>query len=152
VSASKFNFPACRVQESVSLISVTGAGAAATIVPNAGCVRYDLAVQPVIPRFALHAKVTNDETAPGASDTVIVYYAFSNDVITDLAATGAPTQFEGNGETGLTVALQNAIAAVQRHATGILEARGRYLYVWYDITALAADASVSIAVDLVWLG
>lgn len=151
MNASSFTIPIARFQAPINLITASAVGSTSTT-SNAGCVKLELSNKQAVPRFTLQAKVTNSATAPGATKTVTVYYAFSGDDITDVSATGAPLQFEGNAETALAVALQNTVSVVQRHITAPIEIRGRYLYVWYDITALGTGATVSITVDINWLG
>jgi hypothetical protein len=64
----------------------------------------------------------------------------------------AAVQFEGNGEVLVPVALRNTASAVQRANSGLFEASARYLYVWYDISALASSAAVDVSVELVAAG
>lgn len=146
-----FSIPIARLQEPVAVLTATTVGDTSAVA-NAGCVQIDLGSKQVVPRFSLQVKVTNNATAPGTGDSVTIFYAQSAENITDLTATGAPLSFEGNGETSLAVALQNTISAVHRHITAPIDVRARYLYVWYDITALAISAKVTISVELNWLG
>jgi hypothetical protein len=148
---TSFDIQVMRFQEAVSLIAAAGVGSIGAT-SDAGCVVVDLGTKNAVPKFALQAKVTNNATAPGASRVVTVTYAFSSESIADLTATGAPLQFAGNGEATLAVALRNTANAIQRHTTNPLDPKSRYLYVWYDITILDASATVTVAVDLIWLG
>lgn len=150
MSATEYSLPATRPTATTTLISATVTAAGTS---DAGCVMLDLAEQPITSRFALHIKTTGDATtAVGSSKTVKLYYAFSDESIANLTSTGAPLQFASNGESSLTVALRNATSAVDRNATAILEARGRYLYVWYDVDALTAGSTVAVVISIQYLG
>lgn len=150
--STSYDLRAFRPEEALNLITVAAAGSTGATT-DAGCVRLDLlTTKPLVPGFTLHAKVTTNATAPGASKNLTLHYAFSPELITDLTATGAPLQFAGNGEATSVVTLRDAATAIHRQSTAVLETRARFLYVWYDISALAASAALAVQVDIVWLG
>jgi hypothetical protein len=148
---TNFDIPVARFEEAQNLITAAAVGSTSATA-DAGCVRFDLGTKVMAPRFTLQVKVTNNATAPGASRTATLHYAFSSELITDLSATGAPLEFGGNGETTLAVALRNSANAVHRHHTALIDPRARYLYVWYDITILDLNARVTISADINLLG
>lgn len=147
---TNFSIDSFKPSDPVEILTASGVGSTGAT-SDAGCVRVDLGEKVLAPRFSLAVKVTNSATAPGTSKSVTIFYAWSPELLTNLTSTGAPLELSG-GELSLATTLRNTGAAVTRNMSANLEVRARYLYVWYDISALDVSATVSISVQLVWLG
>lgn len=101
----------------------------------------------------IEVKTTNGQggtpTAPGASTSYTIHYAFSDD---EISAADAPTVLQ-NIDTTLVCNLPNSSAStaagIRYHATDPFVSAGRYLYVWYDRTAFSANALVDLTAKLV---
>jgi hypothetical protein len=101
----------------------------------------------------IEAKTTNGQggtpTSPGSGKTITFKYAFCAD---DLTAADAPTLL-ANVADSLTITLPDsssaAVAGQRYHATDPFVASGRYLYIWYDRVAFAANALVDLTAKLV---
>lgn len=105
----------------------------------------------------IEVKTTNGQggtpTSPGAAATFSLRYAFlSERLTTPLAATDAPTVL-ANIRQSLVCTLPNSSAStaagIRWHATDPFVYSGRYLYVWYDRDAFAANALIDVAAKLV---
>lgn len=102
--------------------------------------------------FRIVAKTVNGQggtpTAPGASKSYTLYYAFLHELV---ALADAPTVLQ-NIDSSLTLNLPNnnsaAAAGTRYHASDNFVIGGRYLYVWYDRSAFDANALVDVTAIL----
>ena len=131
----------------INLTALTASGVGSTgATSNAGAVKVDLGGAP-LPRFVVRAGVVTNATAPGASRSVTVFWAGDN-VEYDTGSVAVASLYETAGETSLQVPLANTANNTKVGLSAPQDARGRWLYVWYDITALDAGATLTISVSI----
>ena len=94
--------------------------------------------------FTIGIKTVAD-SAPGASMTLTVYYAFSNDSdVTD------PVSELDNCKDNFVTSLTNSGSAIDRNHSDLLNAKAQYLYIWYNIDDIDSPlVSLDVVINVV---
>ena len=150
-SPARFNYPVIQANPILQVLS----GAAQTGVYAAEIDLFgDSMAQPHGNNFVLNVLTQNGQgtpaTSPGAAVTVTIKYAFATTPISPVAA--APLVFPAIASSLACVLPDSnsaAIAGYAQYSTDIFPVMGRYLYVWLDMQAFAANAQVLLTVNLV---
>jgi len=103
--------------------------------------------------FVIEAKTTNGQgatpTSPGAAAKVKVYWAMTNELVVAADAPTVLSTCEQSFDCTLPDSNSAAAAGQRVYQSGDpFVGRGRYLYVWYDRDAFAADALIDLSVRL----
>jgi hypothetical protein len=96
-------------------------------------------------KVAVEVKVVTNGTAPGASRTLTVYYAFAGDSGLTAAqlATAASNQ---------VLDLANASSTTRIYTLPVVYLSGKYLYLWNDHTARDASSALTVTYRIIGVG
>jgi len=116
---------------------------------DVGYVKVDMAGFSVAREIHLTGKTVTNTTPPGSSKTLTVSYAWSDEDFTPAAAAATLLADRKTTLTAKTIG-NNASETLQWRFTGAtpLRVEARYLLVYYNLTALAASATLTGAINV----
>lgn len=114
-----------------------------------GYTKVDMAAFSVAREIHLTGKTVTNSVAPGSSKTLTVYYYWSDEDLTPGAAAAAILADRKTSLTAKTIG-NNASETLQWRFTGAtpLRVEARFLYISYALTALAASAELTGAINV----
>jgi len=124
-----------------NLAAVTLTAAAQT---GGGLREIDLFARAPFPEnVAIGVTVTTNGTAPGSGDTVTAHYALADEpglTVADL----------GDADATQDLTLPDAANTKRQYTLPVIVVGQRYLYLWFDNTALAGGAALNVQPKITW--